>query len=64
MLAPNGKTKLATGSGMPKSVSAAASITGREASDEVVENPINAGARTARKNRASGDPVIPRSGIG
>src|SRR5260370_21108964 len=51
MLAPSGNTKRATESGMPRSVSAAASITGREASDEVVENAINAGARTARKNR-------------
>src|SRR6266516_23578 len=51
MLAPSGSTKLATVREMRRSFSAASSITGRLASEEVVEKPISSEARIARRNR-------------
>src|SRR5207237_10621274 len=51
MLAPKGSTKLATGREILRSLSAASSMTGSVASEDVVENAISNEARTARRER-------------
>src|SRR2546421_732987 len=51
MLAPSGSTKLPTEREMRRSRSAASSMTGRLASDEVVENAMSIELRMARRNR-------------
>src|SRR5438067_11622078 len=51
MLAPNGSTKLVTVREILSSCSAAASIVGRVASDDVVENAIASDGQATSRNR-------------
>ena len=49
MLAPSGRAKLATVREIRRSLSAASSMTGSVASDEVVEKAMSSEARIARR---------------
>ena len=58
ILAPSGRAKLAIVGARRSSPSAASSIVGRVAMDEVVEKPINIEGKAARKKRRGGTRAI------